>query len=275
MLLKSYPSFEIQDDEWLDLNTLLSIPVGTSIGISNSGAQGCYVYINTIPPVSNTDGYLITKVGDTSQSLQLPDGIETVWIRGKGSRINSYLLGTSDGVPEGLYEGTRAMTIQDYVEANVKLGVQHEGSVLLTGVAGGASNNTIFLTGALPVSLKGRRISYSGVGVSAFIYEGVTYTGGTSASYQNASAINPVVGLSSIIVGAAVVSEGTLIFSPIHSLGNTSTRGKGSVFSTLEAEHILKPNTAYLLRITSLDTQVQNIASHLSWYEGELDLPRP
>ena len=40
--------------------------------------------------------------------------------------------------PDGLYSGTRAMTIQSYVEANSKLGVQHEGSTLLQGVAANA-----------------------------------------------------------------------------------------------------------------------------------------
>ena len=174
--------------------------------------------------------------------------------------------------PEGLYSGSRAMTVQDYVEANVKLGVQHEGSTLLT-VTGGGSNDTIFLTGSLPVSLKGRKITYSGLGVSAFIYKDPTYTGGTQVEYQNSNSINPVTGLSQIVVGATVTNEGDLSFAPVHSLGNTSNQGKGAVVSAIESEHILAPNTAYLLRLTNLDPQQQQVASHLSWYEGGLDLP--
>lgn len=98
--------------------------------------------------------------------------------------------------PDGIYEGARAITTQNYTEANAKNGAHHEGSTLLLGVSGGASNDTIFLTGALPVSLKARVIGYTGTGVSGSIYESPSYTGGSSVQYQNASAINPVVGLS-------------------------------------------------------------------------------
>ena len=170
-------------------------------------------------------------------------------------------------------KGSKAFIVQDYVEANVKNGVQFEGSTLLTGVAGGADNDTIFLTGDLPVILKGRKIAYSGEGVSAFIYEAPAYTGGAEAEYQNANAINPVAGLSKIIVGSTITADGDLVFAPVHSLGNQSNQGKGAVVSAIESEHILQPNTAYLLRLSSLDAQAQNIASHLSWFEGIPDMP--
>lgn len=178
-------------------------------------------------------------------------------------------------VPDGVYSGTRAVTVQGYVEANAKLGVQHEGSTLLSGVAGGASNDTIFLTGSLPVVLKGRRVSYTGGGVSAFIYENPVYSGGGAVPYENANAINPVAGLVQIIVGSTVSDDGSLIFAPVHSLGNQSNQGKGAIVSTIESEHILAPNTPYLLRLTNLDSGSQDIASHLTWYEGDTDLPLP
>lgn len=175
--------------------------------------------------------------------------------------------------PDGIYEGGRAITVQSYVEANSKLGVQHEGSTLLTGVAGGALNDTIFLTGSLPVSLKGRIISYTGDGVSAYIYEAPTYTGGTEAPYQNASAINPAIGESKIIVDATVSDEGVLAFAPIYFIGNQSQQGQGTTANGVTSERLLKPNTPYLLRLESLDSQPQDISSYISWYEGELDLP--
>lgn len=179
------------------------------------------------------------------------------------------------GTPSGVFEGERAMTVQSYVEANSKLGVQHEGSTLLQDVAAGASNDTIFLTGALPVALKGRVINFDGTGVKGEIYTGATYTGGTVAEYQNASDINPAAGLAQIIVGATITADGDLAFAPTYSFGNDSNQGKGGIQSTLGGEKLLKPNTAYLLRLTSLDTATQNISSFLTWYEGELDLPRP
>lgn len=174
--------------------------------------------------------------------------------------------------PEGIYSGLRVLTVQNYTEANVKNGVQFEGSTILQ-IAGSASNDTIFLTGNLPIALKARNIGFSGIGVSAFIYEGHAYTGGTQATYQNANAINPQNGLSQIIVGSTVTEDGTLVFAPTHSIGNESNRGKGATASIVGGERIFKPNTAYLLRLTSLDTQPQTVSSFLSWYEGELDLP--
>lgn len=189
--------------------------------------------------------------------------------------LNTESMRGSEPAPEGLYEGMRAITVQSYVEANSKLGTQHEGSTLLIGVPAGADNNTIFLTGDKPVALKGRVVSYTGNGVSTFIYEAPTYSGGTEADYQNATRINPVVGESQIIVGATITSDGTLAFAPEHLIGNQSNQGKGVTGTVVGREKILKPNTAYLLRLTSLDTQPQDITSLLTWYEGELDLPRP
>lgn len=181
---------------------------------------------------------------------------------------------SDDTFPGGSFSGTRALNTQNYTEANIKLGVQHEGSTLFV-IAGSASNNTIFLTGALPVSLKHRRVGFTGTGVSAFIFEAPTYTGGASVAYQNPNAINQVTGLSQIIVGATVSADGTLVFAPDHLIGSTSQQNKGSAVEGLGQEKILAPNTAYLFRLTSLDNQSQSITSHLSWYEGLLDLPLP
>lgn len=176
-------------------------------------------------------------------------------------------------LPTGVASGDRALTVQFYTEANAKLGVQHEGSAIFESVPGGWVGNTIFKTGALPVALKGRLINFDGVGVKGEIFTGATYTGGTPAAYQNASDINPVVGLSQIIVGATITNDGTLAFAPTYAFGNASNQGKGGLQPVLGDEKLLKPNTTYLLRLTSLDSQPQTISSLLSWYEGPLDLP--
>lgn len=179
----------------------------------------------------------------------------------------------ASNIPTGVFTGERAVNTQSYTESNTKLGLQQEGSAIFLGVAGGANNDTIFITGSKPVILKSRRITFSGSGVVAFIYELPTYTGGTSAVYQNANAINPVAGESQIIIGATITTDGILIFSPNYFIGNQSNQGKGDSGSSFGEENIMKPNTTYLLRITSLDSQPQDIASHLSWFEGEPDLP--
>ena len=178
----------------------------------------------------------------------------------------------TNGQPEGVYEGVRALNTQNYTESNIKLGLQHEGSTIYT-AAGGSSNDTIFLTGALPVILKVRYIGYTGNGVSTFIYEAPTYSGGASVPYQNPNRINPVTGLSQIIVGSVVTVTGALAVAPTHLLGGTSNQSKGLAAASAGQEKILAPNTAYLLRLTNLDSQSADIASYLSWYEGPIDLP--
>ena len=183
-------------------------------------------------------------------------------------------IGVINEPPKGLYTGTRAINTQPYIESNSKLGVQHEGSALFT-ILGSDTNDTFFVTGALPVSLKGRVIRYTGTGVRAEIFTGATYTGGVAAAYQNASDINPVAGLSQIIVTATVATEGALAFAPDFLIGNTTNQGEGSSGSILGREKLLKPNTTYLFRLTSLDNQTQDVSSLLTWYEGLLDLPRP
>lgn len=188
--------------------------------------------------------------------------------------LEKIITASGEPAPEGLYSGTRAITVQSYVEANIKNGLEHQGSTILT-IAGGASNDTIFLTGALPVALKGRVISYTGDGITGEIFEAPTYTGGTSAPYQNGNAINPVTGLTQILINPSVTTDGVLKFAPTHSFGNQSNQGKGEADTGIVGERILKPNTAYLFRLTSLDTASQQVSSFLSWYEGELDLPLP
>jgi len=177
--------------------------------------------------------------------------------------------------PKGLYSGERAITSQSYTEANIKNGSQFEGSADFGTVATATELKTVFLTGALPVSLKGRTVSFTGEGVQAEVYKAPVYSGGSPAAYQNATDISPNTGISQIIVGATITNDGSLLFAPIYAFGNASNQGKGGVLTLVEPEHILAPNTAYMLKITSLDSGNQKIASHLSWYEGELDLPLP
>ena len=179
----------------------------------------------------------------------------------------------TDTVPVESFQGRRALTIQSYTEANSKLGYQHEGSLYIPAMTGSSSRDTIFVTGDLPVIIKGRVLGFSGEGISAHMYQDPAYTGGSTVTYQNSSAINPVAGLSNILSGATVTDPGDQIFSPLYLIGNTSRQGQGSTNIVAGGERIFKPNTAYLLRITSLDTQNQRISSYLSWYEGTLDLP--
>ena len=165
-------------------------------------------------------------------------------------------------MPENISKGMRAINTQNYTESNIKL-------------ASGASNDTIFITGNGGVILKSRRVGYTGSGINAFIYEGPTYTGGVQSETQNPNAINPVATLSQIFTGAVVSAPGSLIFSPEYSIGINSQQAKGSSSREIGQEKVLKSNTAYLFRLTSVDNQIEDVTTALSWYEGPIDLPRP
>lgn len=250
------------DDGWVEL-------AEPGFITSSKSMEYC---VSETPPSENLIGHHLKTFG----SFDFTASLSTLYVRGEG--VLSFTTGSSfnpggEPSPLGLYQGMRFMSVQTSVESNSKLGMEHEGSTLLNDVVGGGVNDTIFLTGSLPVALKGRIISYTGDGVKAEIYEAPTYTGGVVTDYQNASAINPVPGLSSIIVGAVVSAIGDLVFAPDYLIGNTSNQGKGATGAVVGREKLLKPNTAYLLRITSLDGSIQNISSLLTWYEGELDLP--
>jgi len=188
---------------------------------------------------------------------------------------NNLLEALTVALPTEISSGTRAINTQSYIESNIKLGTQHEWARLVTNLAGLANSDTIFLTGNSPVILKSRRIGYTGTGVNAFIYENPSYTGGTLSPTQNPNAINQVATLSQVLINPSISAVGFLIFSPEYSIGSTSQQSKGSTSRETGQEKILKPNTAYLLRLTSIDSQVESVTTSLSWYEGPLDLPRP
>ncbi|AHK11662.1 hypothetical protein S141_16 [Shewanella sp. phage 1/41] len=270
-------------------STRIAIPQGVWAPIVTVGADGwvnqtqgdtqvVYVIAESAPSPFDTETPTRYET-ERRQGFEF-DGLaasESIWayaVNGDAEVSVSVEQGASLNLDADYFNGLAGFIVQSYTEANSKLGVQHEGSAIFEAIPALGVNSTIFLTGALPVALKGRIINFSGVGVKGEIFTGATYTGGTEVEYQNASDINPVTGLAKIIVGATITSVGTTAFAPTYSFGNESNQGKGGVQSTLGGEKLLKPNTAYLLRLVSLDTQPQDISSFLSWYEGELDMPR-
>ena len=261
----------IPKNTWVNIYAGTGITVGKRLNIQNLDNCLLKVTESLVIPDESMYGYKTLKGNDTLATTEKPVGVWVWSSKDTSVSVEEYI--PLSGIPSDAFIGMRALNVQGYIESNIKLGVQHEGSTLLLGVAGNTSNNTIFLTGDSPVVLKSRNISFTGVGVTAFIYEGSTYTGGTSAPYENPNAINPVAGLSTIIVGANIDVQGTLIFAPDNLIGPDSAQSKGSIGKDVGQEKILKPNTAYQLRLKSLDSQPQNIASIISWYEGGLDLP--
>lgn len=179
--------------------------------------------------------------------------------------------------PDGLYTGTRAMTVQYYTEANVKNGAQHALATYNPAMpAAPGFTDIVVITGALPISIKGRAFQWDGAGIQLDTYRSPTYTGGTPTPYYNMSDINPLTGLAQILFAPTVTDLGVRI-SPTRTLLGSTGQGNSVLSSAAKdadgLESILAPNTAYLFRTTSLHSSTQRISSFSTWYEGGLDLP--
>ena len=182
---------------------------------------------------------------------------------------------THTEAPDGLYTGLRAITVQTYTEANVKNGVQYEVSSYSPALAASGNIRTIFITGAKPVAIKARLVSFDGAGIEARVYKWPTYSGGTLAPYFNLSDINPVTGGVQILAGATITATGTEFGARSYLIGSVQpgSQSTGS-FSVAGQERSLEANAVYMLELISMDTaKAQRVAAYLSWYEGEFDLP--
>lgn len=271
--------------DWQALSVLSGFPVGTQVKLQNKGTvNSWFIESTTEPSEDSTEGELITSIVGSEPSKSISSGTEEVWLRtSKGYEATLFVQESSSSgggtggepAPEGLYEGTRAMTVQGYEESNIKLGLQFEASKNFGDIPTGGVLDSIIRTGSTPVSLKKRSVSFTGEGLQGEIFINPTFTGGNIETYQNATTISPNIGSAQILTGITLQDEGTLVFAPVYAFGNTSNQGKGGLLTLMEPEHILAPNTDFLFRLTSLDSSTQKIASHLTWYEGELDLPRP
>lgn len=191
-------------------------------------------------------------------------------VGGSGAR----LWVNSQEFPPGVFGGLSALTVQSYIEANVKNGVQFESSSLVTALGAGANFDTIFTTGAKPVAVKARQIVFNGAHLEARVFRGPTFTGGTLAAPFNLSDINPVATTVTIRGGVTTTATGTEIGAPSFMIGSDIPGSSSAgTYAVIGSERNLRPNTAYLLRVTNTDVVAQRVSGYATWYEGGLDLP--
>lgn len=182
-------------------------------------------------------------------------------------------------VPDGAYTGMRANAVQYYDEINKKRGAQWEASRLITISDSSPASNaySIIRTGSKPVDLKARSFGYTGLGLVGRIYEAPIYTGGTQDPWYNMN--TQYIGTqpeAQLLVGFTLTAPGTKCGADIIAIGPVSNQSRGSVAHEYARNRILpKPNTAYLLEISSLDPASQQVAARVEIYEGGLDWPIP
>lgn len=178
------------------------------------------------------------------------------------------------GTPYGLFAGTRAMTIQSYVEANSKNGSQFEASNPPVSIPALGSINLIFITGSKPVIVKDRIVKFNGILLTTRVYRAPVYSGGSPVQVFNLSDINPAPTTVQILAGATVSDVGTEFGAPTYDIGSTNIGNTTvSTYTAQGAERILRPNTVYLQQITNGDNAAQLVTGALTWYEGAPDLP--
>lgn len=190
-----------------------------------------------------------------------------------GKPYDGFLWGLFDKIREG----TNAVVVQNYTEANVKNGLQFYMRHEFTGVAVAATVNLRFTTGDKPVIIKSREVTFNGSSkVTYSAFEGTSATGGTAITVRNENLIAPV---ATTVTIAHTTTPGTLPtpFRVKSIFGAGSSTGGGSRIGTdvLGRETVLKPNTQYLVTLRNDAGSTGDIQFELSWYEGTPDLPAP
>lgn len=198
------------------------------------------------------------------------------------------------GFPAGLFEGQRAITVQNYTEANVKNGVQFTAATYFTGLTAGEVIDVIVVTGAKKVLLKAQALTLKNGGdILLDWYRSPTYTGGSniSAGIYNQSDVAPVASTVQLFgptpTNAAtgdyspndatkpnVTSVGTKVFPTLAVLGTSGIGGSAQSRASAEGlEQVLQANTTYLFRRTFI-AATESMFGVSTWFEGEPDFPR-
>lgn len=190
------------------------------------------------------------------------------------------LIKTVDAMMLSVLNGLRAFTTQPYDEINKKRGLQWAASriIIAASTSTGAINSagvyySIIRTGSLPIDLKRREFAHTGTAVYADLFEGPTYTGGTTDPVYNANGITPHAFEFDLLRGFTLTAEGAKFAPTIYALGPDSNQSKGASNQLYGENYILAPNTSYLLKFYSTDAAVQNIAVRIEGFEGDLDTP--
>lgn len=176
--------------------------------------------------------------------------------------------------PSGLFSGLRAITMQNFIEANVKNGVQYEVSAFNPAVAAGANSDVIIVTGTKPIIIKAREVQFTGAKIELHGYVNPVFTGGGNIPYYNLNTRNPVTGQALFKAGMTVTSVGTEVMAPTYGLGSAvAGPSTSSSVRVSGSERLLAANSTFLFRTTNTDIAAQAISTYATWFEGDTDLP--
>lgn len=175
---------------------------------------------------------------------------------------------------QAMTEGSRAFVIQNYIEANVKNGLQFYLRALYESVAVGTTVYLKFQTSTKPVIIKSRDVSFNGAAKLDYVaYEGGSHSGGTVLTPGNENRVNPVPTTVTLAFGGT--GTGGVEYRRKRIYGSGQETGNASRLGTdvLGRETILKANTLYYVAMTNVAGVTGEIQLELSWFEGTPDIP--
>jgi hypothetical protein len=255
---------------------------GAFTGLASCLSSDQIIYrVDTAAPAADASGIIagnhvpVSLASPQRLYARAPDGAATVVLD-----LNTGLF----GMPAGLFEGSRAITVQPYTEANVKNGVEYylraawpESDPIATGT----TRKLYFQTGAKKVIVKLRDLHYVGEELAIRLYANpVGVSGGTALAIHNFNNVNPVA--TSVIdarKNVTTVSDGVEIDGgdPEYLYGASSASQRSQLAIPVGRERIIPANSGFIVAITNTASgggaAAARVQYFLDWFEGEPDLP--
>lgn len=187
--------------------------------------------------------------------------------------------------PLGLYSGDRAETVQFYIEANIKKGLQFyiRKSYPLTDsgrglgpIPSGQSRYITLKTTTKTVLFKTRIVSYLGEEFSIELFKSPTVSvAGQQMTVRNYNGVNPQPTTVEIYKDATFTGGVPLDDEPEYYYGSTATGQRVGSSIPEGRERVLEKQTLFGIKITNTGSGDGRFTYFGDWFEGEPDLPRP
>lgn len=279
MLLTNIPH-----SDWVSVNTLTGIPIGTKLYLVNQGQANITLQVSsTKPDISDFEGKLLKEVETEQSRTTLLATAEELWARSKTPTADGQLFvqeqypfnDSDNGIDPRLYTGDQGLTTQPFTEANVKNGTQFTISEEIPIQQG----STVYRALKTPndgrdILIKTRIINTDG---------GMRYTphSGQTGVVQGVDKTDQIVNLngkSSNTSGCqyyevlSTTDDGPF-FDVVRSAIGQGNNVEQGIFSGLGIERVLNPDTEYLLKFENLDTNTDiYVVFSITFYSGPLSV---
>ena len=281
-----YPFIPVQG-QWVDLYDATGIATGTQIIVQVFQSKSPVAFSDTASEPSSSDPRISSQQGG---QVMFIDGSLGAWAYCSSSAQLTVQEAqypeiippgfTGEPTPQGAFTGLRAMTIQGYIEANIKNGLQYyirKSYPLGDAIAAGAEKKILVRTTSKKMIAKSRVVNSIGEEFSIEVFEGPTVSSdGTPFDVSNFNRVNPVPTTVSAFIEPTVTSNGTPFDEePEYYFGSSATGQRVANSLPEGRERVLPENTDYLIVITNNGSNPGRLSYFLDWYEGDPDLPLP